>query len=145
MRGLLCLCWSYFAVGQPSLGVICPFTKLTALTAMASYRRRGGRRTGPCGVMCVVASSRATRVVDYCSAHCVRAPGLSHVTGSNMHFAGDFITGSLDNPDHTYVVANGRDYTGGFCSGAAYIFSDTRRAFPGLLRGINCRATLMKG
>lgn len=112
---------------------------------VATYRRTSGRRGGRCGVICVVASSRATRVVDYCSAHCVRAPGLSHVTGRKIHFAGDFITGSLDNPDHTYVVANGRSYNGGFCSGAAYIFSDTRRAFPGLLRGTNCRATVVKG
>lgn len=139
MRGLL-------VVGGLPSKVLCSLANTTTMTSLASYTANGrGRRRGPLGVICVVASSRATRVVDYCSAHCVRAPGLSHVTHSNIHFAGSFMTGSLDNPDHTYVVANGRDYTGGFCSGAAYIFSDTRRAFPGLLRGTNCRATLMNG
>lgn len=139
MLGLLC-------VGGLRSKLFCSLANIATMASLISYSvGRGPTRRGPLGVICVVASSRATRVVDYCSAHCVRAPGLSHVTTSNMHFARDFITGSLDNPDHTYVVAKGRDYTGGFCSGAAYMFSDSRRAFPGLLREVNCRATLING
>lgn len=114
--------------------------------ALPTYIRGSGGKIsrGPVGVLCVVYSSRSCRAVDTCSRHFVRAPGVSQVTGRNMQFAGDFITGSLDNPDHTYLLANGRDRGGNFASGAGH-FSNDRRAFPGLLRRTNCRATIMKG
>lgn len=127
--------------------MLCSLAKTTVLSSLPSYGM-GGRdskgRGGDVGVICVVYSSRSFRAVDTCSRHCVRAPGVSQVTGRKIHFAGDFITGSLDNPDHTYVLANGRDRTGKFASGAA-AFSNGRRAFPGLLRTGNCRATVVNG
>lgn len=125
--------------------LLCSLAKTIILSSLSSYGRGGSRRMGGAvGMICVVYSSRSCRAVDTCSRHCVRAPGVSQVTDRNIHFAGDFMTGSLDNPDHTYVLANGRDRTGKFASGAA-AFSNGRRAFPGLLRTGNCRATVVNG
>lgn len=119
-------------------------SKMTTLMALPSFTRDGKTSRGPVGVLCVVDSSRSFRAVDTCSRHFVRAPGVSHVNGRKIIFAGDFITGSVDKPDHTYVLAKGRDRGGNFVSGTRQ-FSKDRRAFPGLLRGTNCRATVING
>lgn len=120
----------------------CVFLPLA--TVKVSTYDSNGRRIGHPGVVFVVASSRAARTVSYCNKHFLRAPGVSEVTGRNIHVSGYCTIGTLSNPSETYVLANGFDRVGKFASGTD-AFSNGRRAFPGLLRTTNCRASVING
>lgn len=100
------------------------------------------------GVVFVVDSSRTQRTVDVCKRPVngvTPAPRVSHVKRRKTMFRGGCYYGSVSNPDHTTVLANGRDRGGNFVEGKGGKFSNSRRALPGVLRTGNCRATVVNG
>lgn len=66
---------------------------------------RGGRPRHP-GIIFVCTSSVNFNSFDYGNTGAVRAPGMSHTTTRNIHFAGTRDTTTADAPSHCTVLAN---------------------------------------
>lgn len=98
------------------------------------------------GVVCVFASRRATDTVDYTKGPSLRAPGLSHLTTTNVLFGGTCYATPLDNPSHKTVFAKCCPSTMKLSIGKSPVPSSLgTRALNALVGGTNCSYTCNNG